>query len=369
MMKGRSGEVLWDDTIRLGIELRKKLRAVRREFEEKERDPARRWFFDPFVPQRVSIRDAALEGATHEVPWEHVSTDLLARDPRFWALAPGESWHGFTSLEQGFAMTDPAKLTLLTPGFDRATGAYEAHGVPAPVVAQYLRENRVVAEKFDLNSLLFLLTPGVEFEQGGHSCFGPCCLQAAARRQCSARGRHARIRRQAAGALSGQAAQGPVRRDARVLSRRRRQPIAAGPIRRQASAGDGHDAARGRAPSGAQQCRLPAPRRTPGPRRDDLVRRLSAGHRDHRSRRTAQRAGPANDRISQDVREERQRVPGLRGRDPGPLSRGRRSGSDSILYLRGSRDAPPEPSATPRRECGLRASREQRRTPSQAGDV
>lgn len=29
MMKGRSGEVLWDDTIRLGIELRKKIRAVR----------------------------------------------------------------------------------------------------------------------------------------------------------------------------------------------------------------------------------------------------------------------------------------------------------------------------------------------------
>ena len=29
MMKGRSGEMLWDDTVRLGIELRKKLRAVR----------------------------------------------------------------------------------------------------------------------------------------------------------------------------------------------------------------------------------------------------------------------------------------------------------------------------------------------------
>ncbi|MEQ6409425.1 hypothetical protein ODX41_00020, partial [Salmonella enterica subsp. enterica serovar Enteritidis] len=47
MMKGRSGEVLWDDTIRLGIELRKKIRAMRREFEEKEKDPARRWFFEP----------------------------------------------------------------------------------------------------------------------------------------------------------------------------------------------------------------------------------------------------------------------------------------------------------------------------------
>jgi arginine/lysine/ornithine decarboxylase len=34
-------------------------------------------------------------------------------------------------------------------------------------VAQYLRENRVVAEKFDLNSLLFLLTPGVEASKAG----------------------------------------------------------------------------------------------------------------------------------------------------------------------------------------------------------
>jgi ornithine decarboxylase/arginine decarboxylase len=167
MMKGRSGEVLWDDTIRLGIEVRKKLRAVRREFEEKEKDPARRWFFDPFVPDRVSIPDVASDGGSHVVPWESVSTDLLARDPRFWALAPGEAWHGFSELEAGFAITDPAKLTLLTPGFDRRSGAYEAHGVPAPVVAQYLRENRVVPEKNDLNSLLFLLTPGVESSKAG----------------------------------------------------------------------------------------------------------------------------------------------------------------------------------------------------------
>ncbi len=167
MMKGRSGEVLWDDTIRLGIELRKKLRAVRRELEEKEKDPARRWFFDPFVPDRVSIPDVANEGGAHIVPWESVSTDQLARDARFWELAPGEAWHGFGELEAGFAITDPCKLTLLTPGFDRRSGAYEAHGVPAPVVAQYLRENRVVPEKNDLNSLLFLLTPGVESSKAG----------------------------------------------------------------------------------------------------------------------------------------------------------------------------------------------------------
>lgn len=167
MMKGRSGEVLWDDTIRLGIELRKKIRAMRREFEEKEKDPARRWFFEPFVPERVSIPDAASEGGVHDVAWDTISTDQLASNPSYWQLAPGAAWHGFPDLAPGFAMTDPNKLTLLTPGFDRASGGYAEHGIPAPVVAQYLRENRIVAEKNDLNSLLFLLTPGVEASKAG----------------------------------------------------------------------------------------------------------------------------------------------------------------------------------------------------------
>ena len=166
MMKGRSGEVLWDDTIRLGIELRKKLRAVRNEFERPEPDPARRWFFDPFVPDVVRLPDTA-DGGVHEVPWESVATDALASHAHFWELAPGAAWHGFKSVVPGFAITDPNKLTLLTPGFDRRSGEYEDHGIPAPVVAQYLRENRVVPEKFDLNSLLFLLTPGVEASKAG----------------------------------------------------------------------------------------------------------------------------------------------------------------------------------------------------------
>jgi ornithine decarboxylase/arginine decarboxylase len=166
MMKGRSGEVLWDDTIRLGIELRKKIRAVRREFEEKGR-PENRWFFEPFVPDRVQIPDALRDGAAHDVAWEAVGTDELATNPAYWQLEPGAAWHGFPAMEAGFAMTDPNKLTLLTPGFDRAAGGYAEHGIPAPVVAQYLRENRIVPEKNDLNSLLFLLTPGVEASKAG----------------------------------------------------------------------------------------------------------------------------------------------------------------------------------------------------------
>jgi len=167
MMKGRSGEVLWDDTIRLGIELRKKVRAIRREFEDKEHDPARRWFFEAFVPDRVTVTVTDGDGASREIAWESVSTDDLATNARYWELAPGASWHGFTHVAPGYAITDPNKLTLLTPGFDRATGTYADYGIPAPVVAQYLRENRVVAEKNDLNSLLFLLTPGVESSKAG----------------------------------------------------------------------------------------------------------------------------------------------------------------------------------------------------------
>ena len=167
MMKGRSGEVLWDDTIRLGIELRKKLRAIRREFEQKEALPERRWFFDPFVPATVKLPDSGRPDGQFETPWEAISTDALAANSQFWAFAPGERWHGFTRTGPGLAMTDPNKLTLLCPGLDMGTGAYEASGVPAPIVAQYLRENRVVPEKNDLYSLLFLLTPGVEASKAG----------------------------------------------------------------------------------------------------------------------------------------------------------------------------------------------------------
>jgi len=165
MMKGRQGEVLWDDTIRLGIELRKKLRAIKREFEEKDSDPAHNWFFEPFVPDLVMW---PIEAETsNPTPWELVPTDDLAADPRYWMLNPGEAWHGYTHVAPGYAMTDPNKLTLLTPGIDRVTGEYEAHGIPAPVVTEYLRENRIVPEKNDLNSMLFLLTPGVESSKAG----------------------------------------------------------------------------------------------------------------------------------------------------------------------------------------------------------
>ncbi len=160
MMKGRSGEVLWEDTIKLGIEMRKKIRALHHEYEEIEKDPARQWFFDPFVPDVIQVQGRAER-------WEDIPTDELASDVRYWELVPGEKWHGFSHLKTGYVMTDPNKLTLLTPGFDRATGDYAAHGISAAIVAEFLREQRIVPEKNDLNSILFLLTPGLESSKAG----------------------------------------------------------------------------------------------------------------------------------------------------------------------------------------------------------
>src|SRR5437879_13014850 len=56
-------------------------------------------------------------------------------------------------------MVVPTKLWLLTPCRHRRTGEYSGFGVPATVVANYLRDQRIVNEKCDLNSILFLMTP------------------------------------------------------------------------------------------------------------------------------------------------------------------------------------------------------------------
>ena len=39
------------------------------------------------------------------------------------------------------------------------TGEYEDFGIHANILANYLRENRIIPEKCDLNTILFLMTP------------------------------------------------------------------------------------------------------------------------------------------------------------------------------------------------------------------
>ncbi|MEI7374330.1 ornithine decarboxylase [Dickeya chrysanthemi] len=135
MHEGPSGRRLWMECVRLGIEARKQLLE-------------RCSLIKPFVPPVVGGKR-----------WQDHDTEAMAQDVRFFNFEPGESWHAFEGYAQQQYFVDPCKLLLTTPGIDAATGAYTQFGIPATILANYLREHGVIPEKCDLNSILFLLTP------------------------------------------------------------------------------------------------------------------------------------------------------------------------------------------------------------------
>nr|MXG86942.1 ornithine decarboxylase [Escherichia coli] len=97
--------------------------------------------------------------------WQDYPTSVLASDRRFFSFEPGAKWHGFEGYAADQYFVDPCKLLLTTPGIDAETGEYSDFGVPATILAHYLRENGIVPEKCDLNSILFLLTPAESHEK------------------------------------------------------------------------------------------------------------------------------------------------------------------------------------------------------------
>jgi len=157
--EGKAGEMLWDRCIALGIEARKKLREFGRHYAKTGRGVEEKWFFDPFVPDVVTIKGSKFTKDATNVAWEELPTEVLKREQQCWTFDPKSAWHGYSGYSDGYAMVDPNKLMLLTPGIDRGTGEYLDFGVPATVLANYLREQRIVPEKCDLNSILFLMTP------------------------------------------------------------------------------------------------------------------------------------------------------------------------------------------------------------------
>jgi ornithine decarboxylase len=157
--EGKAGEMLWDRCIALGIETRKKLREFGRHYVRTGKGAQEQWFFDPFVPDVVTIRGSKHARDCTDTPWEDLPTEVIKREQQCWNFHPDGKWHGYSGMAEGYAMVDPNKLMLLTPGINRKTGEYLDFGVPATVVANYLREQRVVPEKCDLNSILFLMTP------------------------------------------------------------------------------------------------------------------------------------------------------------------------------------------------------------------
>lgn len=139
--EGECGRRLWAECVALGIEARKAILA-------------RCKMIRPFIPPVVDGK-----------PWQAYSTATLAGERRFFSFEPQEKWHGFEGYADDQYFVDPCKLLLTTPGIDADSGRYTNFGIPATILAHYLRENGIVPEKCDLNSILFLLTPAESEEK------------------------------------------------------------------------------------------------------------------------------------------------------------------------------------------------------------
>ncbi len=141
MHEGEAGVALWKDCVEVTIEARKEV--LRR----------CHWFY-PLVPSVV-----------HGKPWEEGNTEKMGQDVAYFAFEPDAKWHSFLGYGKGQYFIDPCKFQLLTPGIDVETGEYEDFGIPATILANYLREQHIVPEKCDLNTILFLMTPAETMEK------------------------------------------------------------------------------------------------------------------------------------------------------------------------------------------------------------
>lgn len=139
--EGESGRRLWAECVELGIEARKAIIANCK-------------MIQPFIPPEVAGR-----------PWQDHPTHAIASELRFFSFEPGAKWHGFEGYAREQYFVDPCKLLLTTPGIDAESGKYTDFGIPATILAHYLREKGIVPEKCDLNSILFLLTPAESAEK------------------------------------------------------------------------------------------------------------------------------------------------------------------------------------------------------------
>ncbi len=139
--EGELGKQLWRECIELGIDARKSvLRRCK--------------YLRPLVPPIV-----------HGKKWEEGNTQEMANDVSYFAFEPNAKWHSFKGYGEGQYFIDPCKFQLITPGINVETGAYEDFGIHANILANYLRENRIIPEKCDLNTILFLMTPAESKEK------------------------------------------------------------------------------------------------------------------------------------------------------------------------------------------------------------
>ena len=148
-MMDDNGEIIWNDTIIEAIHFRKKMVSILTDLQKKNKDD---WFFGMWQPRQVVI-----EGKSEN--FENVPAELLAKTQSVWVMSKDSPWHGFDDMEDNYAMLDPIKLTITTPGINDH-GELADEGIPASLVTDYLIGKGIVCEKTDYYSFLMLNSLG-----------------------------------------------------------------------------------------------------------------------------------------------------------------------------------------------------------------
>jgi len=133
MMEEPAGTALVEESIAEALDFRRAMRKVDEEWGDG-------WWFKVWGPD-----DLSEEGI---------------EEREAWMLKPGERWHGFGKLADGFNMLDPIKATIITPGLD-VDGEFADRGIPAAIVTKYLAEHGVIVEKCGLYSFFIMFTIGI----------------------------------------------------------------------------------------------------------------------------------------------------------------------------------------------------------------
>ena len=150
MMDGASGVALTTESIREAVTFRQTVGRIKRQYAT-----ANDWFFSTW--NATEVTDPATK---KRVAFEDAPEELLVSDPDCWVLHPGETWHGFDGLEDGYCMLDPIKVTVVAPGI-ATDGSFEQRGIPAAIIAAYLVRHGFEYEKTQDFTVLFLFSIGM----------------------------------------------------------------------------------------------------------------------------------------------------------------------------------------------------------------
>jgi arginine decarboxylase len=150
MMDGPGGRALIQETIDEAVAFRQTLARAHRQFAERGD-----WFFSPWNAPEVADPYTG-----KRLPFADAPPELLRTVPDCWLLHPGDSWHGFGDIADGWCMLDPTKAGILAPGM-QDDGELGPWGVPATLLTAYLGRHGIVPSRSTDHMVLCLFSVGI----------------------------------------------------------------------------------------------------------------------------------------------------------------------------------------------------------------